>query len=228
MSGITGIPSGFEGRQVLNQPAAKTAPVSTPQTGTPSANTPAPPADLLGRIGSAYRLDGSLPEIANGAAANIAPLSREQEIRNANMGESEIANAKRAGELECATCASRTYQDQSNDPGVSFKAPGRISPEASFAAVSSHEGEHVANEQAKARENDRKVVSQSVQVFMDTCPECGKAYASGGVTKTTTAANNSSSPEEDFLDHMLPSTGAGADAAAGTNPGNADNTKTQK
>lgn len=95
---------------------------------------------------------------------------------------------KQMGLVECATCSSRTYVDGSDDPGVSFKTPTQISPEASFALVSAHEQEHVGNERASAEAEDREVIAQSVQVFMSVCPECGKAYSSGGVTRTTTAA----------------------------------------
>lgn len=94
---------------------------------------------------------------------------------------------KQMGVVECSTCASRTYVDGSDDPGVSFKTPGHVSAEASFGAVASHEQEHVSNEKANAASENREVIAQSVQVFTSVCPECGKVYASGGVTKTTTA-----------------------------------------
>ena len=51
----------------------------------------------------------------------------------------------------------------------------------------SHEMEHVVNEQAHAERDDREVINQSVQIFHDVCPECGKNYVSGGLTRTTTA-----------------------------------------
>jgi hypothetical protein len=152
----------------------------SPQPLNPLAQT----QELLDKIGPAYRLGGQLPE----AAAAQATLSKEEELREEKTSEAEIAQMKRTGEIECATCKSRVYVDGSADPGVSFKAPGHVSAEASYAAVASHENEHVSNEQSRADKDGRKVVSQSVQVFMATCPECGKAYAAGGVTKTTTAA----------------------------------------
>ena len=94
---------------------------------------------------------------------------------------------KQVGAVECSTCASRTYQDGSNDPSVSFKGATHISPEQSASAVMGHEQEHVVNEQANAKQEGREVISQSVQIFSSVCPECGKSYVSGGVTKTTTA-----------------------------------------
>lgn len=92
-------------------------------------------------------------------------------------------------EGECQTCKERKYQDGSDDPGVSFKTPTNISPEQAAAAVRGHENEHVVREQAKAQREDRKVVSQSVTYHTSICPECGKAYVSGGTTETVTKAN---------------------------------------
>lgn len=93
---------------------------------------------------------------------------------------------KALGAITCATCASRTYQDGSDDPGVSFKAPGHIAPEASAQVVMGHELEHVNREQAKADSEGKEVISQSVILSRAICPECGRAYVSGGETKTTT------------------------------------------
>ena len=50
--------------------------------------------------------------------------------------------------------------------------------------------EHVFHEQSKAEREDRKVVSQSVTLHTDICPECGKVYVSGGTTRTVTKADN--------------------------------------
>lgn len=72
--------------------------------------------------------------------------------------------------------------------GVSFKAPTHISPNNAAAAVSAHENEHVSREQAKAKQENREVLSQSVQIYTAVCPECGKVYVSGGKTRTVTAS----------------------------------------
>ena len=101
---------------------------------------------------------------------------------------------KKVGIKECKTCASRTYQDGSSDPGVSFKSPSHVSPEASTAAVNSHESEHVNREQGKAASEKRVIVSQNVQIYMDTCPECGRRYASGGKTTTVTKGKQAEEP----------------------------------
>nr|WP_325254778.1 hypothetical protein [uncultured Oscillibacter sp.] len=91
-------------------------------------------------------------------------------------------------EGECQTCKERKYQDGSEDMGVSFQTPTNIAPEQAASAVRGHENEHVVRERAKADREDRRVVSQSVTLHTDICPECGKAYVSGGTTRTVTAA----------------------------------------
>lgn len=93
-------------------------------------------------------------------------------------------------EGKCQTCEKRKYQDGSDDMGVSFQTPTRVDPQQAASAVRGHEQEHVVREQAKARREDRHVVSQSVTIHTDICPECGKVYISGGTTRTVTAANN--------------------------------------
>ena len=95
---------------------------------------------------------------------------------------------KAAAEGECQTCKERKYQDGSDDAGVSFKTPTQIDPDQAASAVRGHEMEHVYREQAKAQREDRKVVSQSVTYHTAICPECGRAYVSGGTTRTVTAA----------------------------------------
>ncbi len=109
----------------------------------------------------------------------------------------ETRNLKKQGIIKCQTCAQRTYQDGSDDPGVSFKTPGHISPEASAAVVSSHEQEHVSNEKSKAQSENRRVVSQNVQLYTAVCPECGKVYVAGGKTTTTTKSNKNETEAKD-------------------------------
>ena len=119
----------------------------------------------------------------------------DQKLENPAVEESKSAQEVME-EGECETCKERKYQDGSDDPGVSFKTPTHIAPEQAASAVRGHEGEHVVREQAKARQEDRKVVSQSVTYHTDICPECGKVYVSGGTTRTVTKANNSEQAEQ--------------------------------
>lgn len=97
-------------------------------------------------------------------------------------------------DAECQTCENRKYQDGSDDPGVSFKTPSKIAPEAAAATVRGHEMEHVVRERAEAQREGKEVVSQSVRMQTGICPECGDVYVSGGTTTTTTAQK---APQQD-------------------------------
>ena len=102
-------------------------------------------------------------------------------------------------EGECQTCEERKYQDGSDDMGVSFQTPTNIKPEQAASAVRGHEMEHVYREQAKADREGRKVVSQSVTMHTEICPECGKSYVSGGTTRTVTKADTDSAAQQQDL-----------------------------
>ncbi len=137
-------------------------------------------------------------------AAAIAPVqapgpAASQENGGAEQpGGVEGANAlKRMDEIECQTCANRQYQDGSDDPSVSMQSPTKIDSKAAASAVRKHEYEHVNNEQARAERDGREVVSQSVRLHTDICPECGKVYVSGGETRTTTRADDEEKKAEE-------------------------------
>ncbi|MBN2795901.1 MAG: hypothetical protein JXR88_10885 [Clostridia bacterium] len=126
----------------------------------------------------------------NEAVGPIQPGNKSSEYiesLKAAYGEKQL---KKMGVIECATCANRTYVDGSDDPGVSFKTPGKIAPEVSASVVMSHEQEHVSNEQASAQSEGREVVSQSVTLQNGICPECGRVYVAGGTTRTVTKAKS--------------------------------------
>ncbi|MBR5637639.1 MAG: hypothetical protein IKW81_11985 [Pseudobutyrivibrio sp.] len=101
--------------------------------------------------------------------------------------------AKRAGVIECETCASRKYQDGS-DEQVSFKSAQHISPRAAAARVRGHEAEHVSNAYDKAKEAGGKVLNASVSIHTAVCPECGRTYVSGGTTHTQIKYPNEDNP----------------------------------
>ena len=111
----------------------------------------------------------------------------------------ENSGVKSIGEVfeasECQTCKNRKYQDSSSDPSVSFQAPTHLSPGQAAGAVASHEREHVAHEQANAERENRQIVSQTVTINTSICPECGRVYVSGGVTRTVTANKQDNTPE---------------------------------
>ncbi len=122
-------------------------------------------------------------------------------------GISSLRDAKRAGIIECETCANRKYQDGS-DEQVSFKSAQHISPGAAGARVRGHEQEHVANAYDKAKQSGGKVLQASVAIHTAVCPECGRTYVSGGTTTTKIAypgdkkspyAQNNKEAQEDLL-----------------------------
>ena len=115
----------------------------------------------------------------NGIDERISNLERRLEGMDKDK-------AKKAEEEECQTCNNRQYQDGSDDPGVSYKLPTKIAPAAAEAAVRGHEMEHVYRNRAKAAREDKEVVYQNVTIKHGICPECGKPYVAGGVTKTVT------------------------------------------
>lgn len=125
-------------------------------------------------------------------------LNKAQEEDSLKMGQEEDSKSPQETmeESECQTCKNRKYQDGSDDPGVSFKTATSVAPEQAAAAVRGHEQEHVVREQAKAQREDRKVVSQSVTIHTEICPECGDVYVSGGTTRTTTKANPVEEPSQ--------------------------------
>ena len=125
-------------------------------------------------------------------------LNKAQEEDSLKIGQEEDSKSPQETmeESECQTCKNRKYQDGSDDPGVSFKTATNVAPEQAAAAVRGHEQEHVVREQAKAQREDRKVVSQSVTIHTEICPECGDVYVSGGTTRTTTKANPVEEPSQ--------------------------------
>lgn len=120
---------------------------------------------------------GAVPTAA-GDLGGVVPVSAK-DSRSGNGGDG----------ASCGTCEGRKYQDGSDDPGVSFKTPTNIDPRSAASAVAGHEREHVFREQAKAQQENRRVISQSVALHTGICPECGKSYVSGGTTRTVTKAD---------------------------------------
>ncbi len=141
---------------------------------------------------------------ADTEAAQIDPNSLHKMLPVIGKDESEKTQ-QRTDDLprECQTCKNRRYQDGSDDPGVSFKTPGKIDPDVAAATVRGHEQEHVTRNQAKAEREGRKVVSQTVILHTSICPECGRVYVSGGTTKTVTAADLEEQEKERNRKYLL-------------------------
>lgn len=128
----------------------------------------------------------------NGVGGNSSVLNPNESEENSRISDpnkpdkdSDVLNQSK--KKECKTCKNRKYQDGSNDPGVSYKSPTKIDAKAAGMAVRRHEMEHVVRERYKAQQEGRKVVSQTVTMHSAICPECGKAYISGGTTRTVTS-----------------------------------------
>lgn len=120
---------------------------------------------------------------------SINPISKVNGI--IPVGQKASISAGKVESAECQTCKSRKYMDQSNDSNVSFQSPTHVSPQASFSMVSSHEREHVANAISKGSHEGNRLISASVTLKMDVCPECGTPYVAGGTTRSTIAYNES-------------------------------------
>lgn len=143
---------------------------------------------------SRYELDGTLKEEYSPIGMANKPEKADGENLSTevqNKG-SEHTSGKHDGfekdcpMCECETCRNRRYQDDSDDSAVSFQMATRMNPTQAQHRVRAHEMEHVRRESAKASEEGKVVVSQSVQIMTDTCEECGKIYVSGGLTRTKT------------------------------------------
>ncbi len=112
----------------------------------------------------------------------IIPIANVSQVTPINT-DNTVASSGKVNPIECETCKNRRYQDGS-DEMVSFKTPGKISPEESFAKVSAHEQEHVTNAVAEGSKPGKELISATVSLKTAMCPECGKAYVAGGTTRT--------------------------------------------
>ena len=192
----------------LSAPASASAGIpSLGSVGVPSASgaTSAPVRPLPGS-------HQTNPESQNKGISPYA-VTNEAEAREAGLSEGQIRGLKKAGQIECATCAGRMYQDGS-DENVSFKSAAHVSPTAAGAAVRSHEGEHVSNAYKKAAMNNGKVMRASVSIHMAICPECGRSYVSGGTTSTSIKYYSKASDHQKSFDEAAGIRGRRIDARA--------------
>ena len=136
-----------------------------------------------------------------GQLSGITAISPEHETKKIikNPNESQVKSAgRKSSPAECETCASRKYQDGS-DENVSFKTAQHISPQAAASRVRAHEQEHVNNAYTKAAQNNGKVLSANVAIKTAICPECGRSYVSGGTTTTQIKYYNEENPYQKNL-----------------------------
>jgi len=146
-------------------------------------------------IGAGYAAYGNLNSVyTNPGTEKVAEAIKAEGGNEAKAaGFTSEKAAKRAGVIECETCASRKYQDGS-DEEVSFKSAQHVSPQAAAARVRGHEQEHVSNAYDKAKEAGGKVLNASVAIHTSICPECGRTYVSGGTTTTQIKYPNEDNP----------------------------------
>jgi len=156
----------------MTQPDIAAPDVAPPYGATPPGNMPPVSMPPATPSGSDPTFNKEIPDVGKGLA-DFEPITPKG---------------------ECHTCESRRYVDRSDDPSVSFQTPTKVSPNMSGAAVASHEGEHVRNEQGKAMREDRTITKQTVTLTHDVCPECGRTYVSGGTTHTTSIKKSDDSP----------------------------------
>ncbi|ADI01065.1 hypothetical protein Slip_0278 [Syntrophothermus lipocalidus DSM 12680] len=138
-----------------------------------------------------------------GGSTDAGGTRLPEEVRKDNRGSPEPTvdrvtekQLKRLGIIPCKTCQNRRYQDQSSDPGVSMKAPTALSPAVAGVTVAAHENEHVQRERAQAAREGKEVIYQYVQLYMATCPECGRVYVAGGKTVTVAGPAKSEGNKE--------------------------------
>lgn len=151
----------------------------------------------VGKAESRYDLDGTLKEEHRpvgmpkaGKEEDENPfLPKETAERTEHKNNKHDGFEKDCPMCQCETCRNRRYQDDSDDSAVSFQSATRMSPAAAAYRVRGHEMEHVRRERAKADQEGKRVVSQSVQIKTDTCEECGRIYVAGGLTRTVTRAD---------------------------------------
>ena len=192
-----------ERTSAVHRGASQTVPEEDGSFQFPTMREGADPAEMAVRARIRY-LDGEAEDLENellgwNQSKGLEKLLGGEENAKQNglrIGQEEAKSPQEVmEEAECQTCENRKYQDGSDDPGVSFKTATNVAPEQAASAVRGHEQEHVVREQAKARREDRKVVSQSVTIHTAICPECGDVYVSGGTTRTTTRANPVQEPQ---------------------------------
>lgn len=137
-------------------------------------------------VSSARPVEGSAsPDAVNPSAKPEEASANPDDVKKAG---------RRSAPSECETCASRKYQDGSDEGNVSFKAASHISPESAGSRVRAHEGEHVSNAYKKAAQKNGRVLNASVTIHTSICPECGRTYVSGGVTNTKIKYTNEDNP----------------------------------
>ncbi len=115
----------------------------------------------------------------------------KNQVENKTAAGVQKKDINKIDQEDCKTCSERKYQDVSDDGGVSFQSATKLAPSQAATAVAGHEREHFSREQTKAKMEGKEVISNEISIKNSICPECGKAYVSGGETRTTTRTKTS-------------------------------------
>lgn len=176
----------------------------------PAFQYPTPLAASGGALSVQSPLAGAAPAAAQPTAGTLGnPTGAD----NARIAEERALARVKMDEFteQCRTCANRTYQDGSDDPGVSFKSPQSINPDVAASVVSGHEQEHVQRERANASLEGKEIVSQTVMLHGDICPECGRFYIAGGTTRTVSRQQQEAQAPAPQQDQQTPQPGSKAE-----------------
>ncbi len=149
------------------------------------------------RIGSGLSFGGyaaySPYSLGLGGTGSVSDTKATGAVTGSEGDVKDAQGVHKTSPAECKTCKARKYKDGS-DEMVSFKTAQHISPTQAGAAVRAHEGEHVSNAYKEAAQNDGQVLRASVSIHMAVCPECGRSYVSGGLTRTAIKYTNEDNP----------------------------------
>ena len=138
---------------------------------------------MIDSIGNISYTTYAFPSAGSAMSGSVtAPVTKISSVKP--VSEKNTLYISKPRQTQCQTCKNRKYMDVSNETDVSFQSPTHISPEASFAAVSAHEQQHVSNAAAAGSQPGNQLLSASVTYKMGICPECGKPYIAGGTTAT--------------------------------------------
>lgn len=145
-------------------------------------------------VSGIYPIYSALP-VRGVQKANVVTRGTDGTAQAAADGARTASSPGRIAKGECQTCKKRKYVDGSNENDVSFKTPTHINPNNAASAVMGHEREHMANAVAEGSKAGNELVSASITLQTDICPECGRVYVSGGTTHTTIRRSSGSSTD---------------------------------
>ena len=111
--------------------------------------------------------------------------------------EFEEIQTHQAEAVECVTCSSRRYQDQSSDGGVSMQSPTHIHPDNAAAEVRNHEMEHQFRDRVDAESRGREVIQNHIRLHTSQCAECGRVYVLGGTSTTVSRERSEENSQND-------------------------------